>query len=214
MNNIEGFLFDLDGVLIDSEKEYTRIWEAIDRRWPTGVPGFARIIKGTTLPNILSTYFPQELHEEIHHELHTMQSRMDFYYAPGAQEFLISLKKAGMPAAIVTSSDSRKMALLWSQLPELRELVDVVVDANSITRSKPDPEGYLLAAKELGVNPSCCVVVEDAVLGARAGKAAGAFVLGLTATMGRAAMEQEAHITITDLSEAPALSHLINLMNQ
>lgn len=202
MKRIDGFLFDLDGVLIDSEKEYTRIWEAIDRQWPTGIAGFAHIIKGTTLPNILSTYFPEELHERINGVLHRMQSEMQFYYAPGARNFLLKLRSAGIPAAIVTSSDNRKMTLLWQQLPELHTLVDVVIDANDISRSKPDPEGYLLAASKLGVDPCECVVAEDAVLGARAGKSAGAFVLGIAATMGREAMEREADHVVDTLEDA------------
>ena len=53
----KGFLFDLDGVIIDSEKEYSRIWHRINELWPTDVPDLERVIKGCTLTSILDTYF-------------------------------------------------------------------------------------------------------------------------------------------------------------
>lgn len=55
-----GVLFDLDGVLIDSESIYTEFWEDVDKVFPTNVPDFAHIIKGSTLPKILGTYFPMQ----------------------------------------------------------------------------------------------------------------------------------------------------------
>ena len=65
MNNDNiGFLFDLDGVLIDSESEYTQIWEEIDRHFPTGIENFAIRIKGQTLPEILNANFSPETHSK------------------------------------------------------------------------------------------------------------------------------------------------------
>jgi HAD superfamily hydrolase (TIGR01509 family) len=196
-----GFLFDLDGVLIDSETEYTRIWEAIDELYPTGVANFAQVIKGTTLPNILSTYFREDIREEVFVRLHQMQQDMHFEYCQGAYEFLQELRRRGIKTAIVTSSDARKMALLWSQHPELKECVDVVIDAGMIKHSKPNPEGYLLAAAKLGLEPGRCVVCEDAVQGIRAGKSAGATVIGFTATLGRDKIAAETDIVVDRISE-------------
>lgn len=196
-----GFLFDLDGVLIDSETEYTRIWEAIDELYPTGVANFSQVIKGTTLPNILSTYFREDIREEVFVRLHQMQQDMHFEYCPGAYEFLQELRRRNVKIAIVTSSDARKMALLWAQHPELKESVDVVIDAGMIKHSKPDPEGYLLAAAKLGLSPERCVVCEDAVQGIRAGKSAGATVIGFTATLGRDKIAAETDIVVDRISE-------------
>lgn len=201
MKRRKGFLFDLDGVLIDSEREYTRIWEEIDHQWPTGVENFAYIIKGTTLPHILDTYFPKALHQEINTALLKMQSEMAFYYTSGARDFLTELRSRGIPSAIVTSSDSTKINLLHTQLPELFELVDSIIDANSITHSKPHPEGYLLAASRLGLEGADCVVFEDAAEGAKAGKSAGAFVVGISTTLGREAMMPESDIVVDSLSD-------------
>jgi HAD superfamily hydrolase (TIGR01509 family) len=196
-----GFLFDLDGVLIDSETEYTRIWETIDELYPTGVANFSQVIKGTTLPNILSTYFREDIREEVFVKLHQMQQDMHFEYCPGAYEFLQELRRRNVKIAIVTSSDARKMELLWAQHPELKESVDVVIDAGMIKHSKPDPEGYLLAAAKLGLSPERCVVCEDAVQGIRAGKSAGATVIGFTATLGRDKIAAETDIVVDRISE-------------
>lgn len=178
-----GFLFDLDGVLIDSETEYTRIWNEIDRRFPTGVKDFAIIIKGQTLPEILETYFPAEIQEEVVGMLNDMEQKMHYAMLPGASEMLGELKRRGLPCALVTSSNNVKMRHLREEQPKLEGYFDFIVTADLITKSKPDPEGYLLAAEKLGVNPRRCVVFEDSAQGVRAGKGAGAFVTGLTTTL-------------------------------
>lgn len=205
-------LFDLDGVLIDSETEYTEIWADIESSRPTGIKDFPLIIKGTTLPHILSTYFPEELHEGIVKELTERESRMRYDWCPGAEKFLHELKKAGIPSAIVTSSMPDKMEKLLAIHPGLRDLVEVVVDASAVTESKPHPQGYLLAAERLGVNPSDCIVAEDSLQGMEAGKRAGAFVLGITGTVGREKAQGHADILVSSLAEI-TLPGLINSYN-
>ena len=74
------------------------------------------------------------------------------------------------------------MRCLKSQLPELLELFDVVIDASKVTRSKPDPQGYLIAAEAVGVKPEDCVVFEDSINGLKAGRASGAGVVALATT--------------------------------
>lgn len=178
-----GFLFDLDGVLIDSESEYTRIWNEIDRRFPTGFENFAIRIKGQTLPEILSTYFDPEEHDAVTDMLNEMEQRMRYNWLPGAKEFLEKIKRRGYGAILVTSSNDMKMRHLREERPELEGYFADVVTADRISRSKPDPEGYLLGAKLLGAKPERCAVFEDSAQGVRAGKAAGAFVTGLTTTL-------------------------------
>lgn len=196
-----GFLFDLDGVLIDSETEYTRIWSAIERCFPTGVENFARAIKGTTLDNILATYFKPEDRASVEHMLYDMEAAMRYDYCPGAENLLSELKWRGIPAAIVTSSKKVKMEHLRQQRPELWDSVHAVIDADSVTRSKPDPQGYLIGASRIGVDAGRCVVVEDSLQGIRAGKNAGSFVVGLTGTFGRKSLEGEPDMLIDSLRE-------------
>ncbi|MDE7181002.1 MAG: HAD family hydrolase [Muribaculaceae bacterium] len=194
-----GFLFDLDGVLIDSEKEYTRIWNEIDRIVPTGVKDFAIKIKGTTLSEILGQYFHPSLHEQVIGLLNEREQKMRYEWLPGAKDFLDFLKKQGYKAVLVTSSNEEKMRHLREELPELVGYFTDIVTADRISKSKPDPEGYLLGARILGAKPVRCAVFEDSRQGVTAGRAAGAFVVGLTTTLPENSLRDMADIIVPDL---------------
>lgn len=208
-----GFLFDLDGVLIDSENEYTRIWSEIDAHFPTGVAEFAQAIKGTTLESILHTYFKKEDVEAVKTMLRAKESQMRYNYCEGAEQLLHTLRAKHIPIAIVTSSKKDKMANLRRQHPELFDQVDAIVDADSVTRSKPDPQGYLIGAEKIGIPAENCIVVEDSIQGVQAGKAAGCFVVGMTATFGRHQMEGHADLILDSLTELQ-LDTLSTLLKQ
>lgn len=182
MNRKVAVLFDLDGVLIDTEGLYTEFWAETGREFGIPSPTFAADIKGTTLKSILN-YFPgDELKAKVMQRIHDFEDTMRYRMFPGVETFLQSLRKAGIPTAIVTSSDEVKMSCLYTQLPALRDMVDIVIDASMVTRSKPDPQGYLLAASKLGVDPADCYVFEDSLQGLEAGRRAGATVIGLATT--------------------------------
>lgn len=179
-----GCLFDLDGVIIDSERLYTKIWEAIETQWPTGIDNFPYKIKGTTLEDILDRYFPDpEVQRQVVDELYRLEGLMIYQPLPGALEFLDSLRRAGIPTALVTSSNDKKMAHLWSDMPELKKDFKVIITGDEVHNSKPDPEGYLTAAREIGVDPQKCAVFEDSLQGVKAGRAAGAYVVGVAGTL-------------------------------
>ena len=176
-------LFDLDGVLVDSERIYTKIWEAIERQWPTGIDNFAYKIKGTTLEDILERYFPEEVREDVTKELIRLEGMMIYGPLPGAIDFLDALRAKGIPIALVTSSNGLKMDHLWHDMPGFKEKFDVIITGDEVKCSKPDPEGYLTAAAALGVDPHRCAVFEDSLQGVKAGKAARAFVIGVAGTL-------------------------------
>lgn len=178
-----GALFDLDGVLIDSEGIYTEFWHDIDCRFPTGIERFEYVIKGNTLGNILDTYFPeQEVRNEILHDLRLHEETMEYRFFDGVEQFLHDVRLAGVLSAIVTSSNEKKMNHLFMSLPSLRQLVDIVITENDVSRSKPDPEGYNLAAERLGLRPERCIVFEDSMAGVEAGRRAGGAVVGIATT--------------------------------
>ena len=178
-----GCLFDLDGVLVDSERIYTKIWEAIEMQWPTGIENFAYKIKGTTLEDILERYFPEEVREDVSKELIRLEGMMIYEALPGAIGFLDTLRQKEIPIALVTSSNGLKMDHLWTDMPGFKEKFDVIITGDEVKHSKPSPEGYLTAAAALGVNPERCAVFEDSLQGVKAGKAAGAFVIGIAGTL-------------------------------
>lgn len=179
-------LFDLDGVLIDSESIYTVFWNRMNELFPTGIRNFAYVIKGTTLPQILDRYFPDpEVQAQLRVHLKKQEAEMVYRIFPGVEDFLKSLKEKGIPAAIVTSSNDAKMKVLFDALPGFRDYFDAVVTDTDVTRSKPDPQGYRIAAERLGVPPEQCVVFEDSRAGLEAGRRSGAKVVAVATTLTR-----------------------------
>lgn len=201
MNNNIGFLFDLDGVLIDSETEYTKIWSAIDAKYPSGVADLAHVIKGQTLPYILNTYFPKEKHTAVTEMLDEMEQVMVYRMLPGADDVLAYLQQHNIPRVLVTSSNDKKMAHLREEQPDLESKFNDIVTANRISRSKPDPEGYMLGAKICNADPKNCVVIEDSVQGVTAGHRAGCLVIGLTTTVSRDKLEPYSDIIVSTLAD-------------
>lgn len=197
-----GFLFDLDGVLIDSEEEYTRIWNEIEKRFPTGKPNFASIIKGQTLTKILNDNFPNpEVREKVTDLLHELEQEMTYRYCQGAEHIVNELNRKGGKIAVVTSSDEVKMSHLYRDIPDFRKKISVVIDSSRVKKSKPDPEGYLMAAKEHKVNIKKCVVFEDSVQGVMAGNAAEAYVIGITGTKTREELSRYSDQVVDSLEE-------------
>lgn len=207
-----GFLFDLDGVLIDSETEYSRMWAQVNREYPSGIPSLEIVIKGCTLDKILADHYPDpDVQKKVVSRLYELERKMKYTYLPGAESLLASLKKEGHPIALVTSSNEVKMAHLHEELPELRSVFNFVVTADLISKSKPDPEGYLLAANKLCVDIRNCVVFEDSLQGVKAGRNAGAYVIGLSGTLRPETLAPYADVVVDSL-EKLNLSDLINLL--
>lgn len=199
---MQGALFDLDGVLVDTEGIYTEFWSDMDRRFPTGVAGFAQVIKGSTLMNILDTYFPDKsVQDRIVDMLKQHERDMRYRLFDGVAELLAALRQRGFRMAIVTSSNRAKMKHLFAQLPELEKAMDIVITDEDISRSKPDPEGYLLAAERLGIPAEECYIFEDSLNGLRAARAAGGVVVGVATTNPRKAVEEMSDITVDTLAD-------------
>lgn len=196
------FLFDLDGVLIDSEREYSKIWEKIESFHPTGHENFSLKIKGMTLDKILNDYFPMpDVREHVTELLYRLEKEMVYGYCPGALRFIEECVRRDIPRAVVTSSNEYKMNHLFYDIPDFMEKFPLIIDSSFVTRSKPDPEGYLLGAQKLGVNICNCAVFEDSVQGVMAGKAAGAYVVGITGTKPVEELRPYCDIIIDSLSE-------------
>lgn len=179
-----GFLFDLDGVIIDSEKEYSKIWAQINQEFPSGTDNLEQVIKGSTLTKILNDHYPDEkIKIAVATRLHELENRMRYNYLPYAKEFLEEIQKLNISSALVTSSDDEKMNHLKEEIPNLLDFFEYVVTGDQVKTSKPSPEGYLLAATKLNCEISDCVVFEDSLQGVMAGKNSGALVVGVCGTL-------------------------------
>lgn len=196
-----GVLFDLDGVLLDSEGQYSIFWRAMEERFPTGIDDFSNYIKGFHLARILGYFASDEIREQIVQELVEFEKNMRFEFFPGALAFVNRLREAGIPMAIVTSSDHKKMQALFSQHPEFPTLFDVIITGDMVTKAKPDPDCFLLGAKQLGIDIKDCVVFEDSRNGLIAARASGARVIGVATTLSVDVVSPLSDLTIHGVDE-------------
>ncbi len=196
-------LFDLDGVLIDSETLYTQFWKRVGERHHLPSPTFAYDIKGTTLNDILTTHFPDpKVRADVDRLLHDFENEIVYPVFPGALEFVDALRAAGLKTVIVTSSDSKKMGFLFRQHPDFSSHFDAIVTACDVTHSKPHPEPYLVGASKAGVKPSECLVFEDSYQGLESGRRAGCKVIGISTT------NPASEVRLRSDVEAPSLASL------
>ncbi|MGW7380071.1 HAD family hydrolase [Streptomyces sp. NPDC054794] len=190
-------LLDMDGTLVNSDAVVERIW----RRWAErhGLDGdeVMKVVHGRQGHASMAVLLPDRPVEQNLADnarmLAAETADMDGVVAiPGAPEFLAALRE--LPHALVTSADvalsTARMNAAGLPLPGIR------ITAESVGASKPDPEGFLKAAAELGVDPADCVVFEDSGAGITAGRAAGMRVVGV----GPRASFHAPDVTVPDLT--------------
>lgn len=185
MNNIKAALFDLDGVVFDTEAQYTVFWEAQCKEFHPERPRLAHEIKGQTLEQIYDTWFDGELRAVrslLTDRLNAFESQMQFLYVDGFEQFIASLRKQGIKTAVVTSSNLQKMESVYRQRPEFKAMFDAILTSEDFEHSKPHPDCYLKAAARFDAQPEECVVFEDSFNGLKSGRAAGMTVVGLATT--------------------------------
>lgn len=181
-------LFDLDGVIMDTETQYGIFWNRTGKEL-LGLDDFGKRIKGQTLNHIISHFDGvSKSKDEIIMELYEYERNMSYDYIPGADEFMKDLHARGIPMAIVTSSNDAKMVNVRKAHPELWELTEAVLTSEHFSKSKPDPECFLKGMEVLGGRPEDTYVFEDSIHGINAGRAAGAKVIGLATTNTREAI--------------------------
>lgn len=195
-------LFDLDGVIIDTEPQYTDFWEGMGKDLCPDIPNFASLVKGQTLKYIFATYFPDEaLQQRVHDALFEFERTMNYPYIAGAMEFIESLNKANVPMAIVTSSAAEKMENLYHAHPDFTSHFTAILTAEDCRRSKPAPDCYLTAAARLGVPIERCVIFEDSFNGLASARAAGGRVVALATTNPAEELKDKADLVISDFTE-------------
>lgn len=182
---LKAALFDLDGVVFDTEPQYTIFWGEQCRLYHPEHPGLEQEIKGSTLTQIYDCWFSGPLLKEqpvITERLNAYEQQMDYDYIEGFITFVDELHRNGVKTAVVTSSNLPKMESVYRKQPGFKQLFDAILTSEDFEKSKPDPDCYLKAARKLGVEPDECVVFEDSVNGLRSGMAAKMKVVGLLTT--------------------------------
>lgn len=190
-------LLDMDGTLVNSDASVERVWRRWSERHGLDPDEVMKVVHGRQGYASMALLLPGRPMEQNHADNARMLAEETadtegVVPIPGAPEFLASLQ--GLPHALVTSADvplsTARMAAAGLELPEVR------VTAESVGASKPDPEGFLKGAAELGVAPEDCVVFEDSGAGIAAGRAAGMTVVGV----GSRAAFHEPDVVVDDLT--------------
>lgn len=182
---LKAVLFDLDGVVFDTEPQYSVFWGSICRQYHPEHPGLEHEIKGQTLTQIYDRWFNGPLLSErdsITSRLNDYEQQMHYDFIAGFEALITSLHAHGVKTAVVTSSNLPKMESVYRYQPTFQSLFDAILTSEDFDRSKPDPDCYMKAAQRLGAQSDECIVFEDSFNGLRAGKAAGMMVVGLATT--------------------------------
>ena len=204
MSELKAALFDLDGVVFDTEPQYTIFWGSQCRLYHPEHPGLEHEIKGQTLTQIYDQWFSGPLLPEqpkITVRLNDYESKMHYDYIEGFERMIADLRSHGVKTAVVTSSNLPKMEAVYRFQPEFKNLFDAILTSEDFDRSKPDPDCYLKAAERLGAKTDECIVFEDSFNGLRSGRAADMKVVGLATTNSVESIRPLSDIQISDYRE-------------
>ncbi len=199
---LKAALFDLDGVVFDTEPQYTIFWGGECRRYHPEQPGLEFRMKGQTLPQILSGYFSEcaSEHDALVGRLDAYESQMAYEYVLGFVAFIEDLRRHGVRTALVTSSNLAKMSNVYRAHPEFKAFFDAILTSEDFRESKPSPDCYLKAAERLNAGMAECVVFEDSFNGLRSGQAANMYVVGLSTSNPVESISPLCNMVIADFS--------------
>jgi beta-phosphoglucomutase len=201
-------IFDLDGVIVDTAKYHYLAWKRLANEL-----GFDFIERDNERLKGVSRMRSLEILLEIggidldEAEKTALAKKKNSWYVeyirgmdesellPGAREYLLRLREKGVKIAL--GSASKNTPTIINSL-NIADLFDAVVDGNKTSKAKPDPEVFLLAAQELGVDPADCVVFEDAEAGLQAARVGGMYAVGV----GDPGVLKSAHEVIAGLHAA------------
>ena len=182
---VQAVIWDLDGVVIDSEEDHKKAWQRLARE--TGKEFSDEQFAATfgwrndaIVPTVWGTVSQEELQE--------LADRKETYYRdyvretaaflPGSQELMSTLHEAGYPQALGSSAPTANIALVKEVLG-LERYINAFVSGETVPHGKPAPDIFLKAAKELGIEPKRCLVIEDAVAGVAAARAGGMYSIAV-----------------------------------
>jgi len=181
-------IFDMDGVLVNSNAVHLKTWQAFGKRYGIEVNEeiFAKYMNGRRNDEFLEEMYPGRWSQE---ERLRIGAEKEAYYrehfvkevpaVPGVVEFINNLARRGVPLALATSA-VRENAELITEVLGVRSLFNAMVTGLDVTEAKPNPAIFLEAARRLKVPPSQCIVFEDSPAGVEAARRAGARCVGIS----------------------------------
>lgn len=179
---MKAFIFDLDGVIVDTAKYHYLAWKRLanelgfdfSEEQNEQLKGVSRVRSLEILLEIGDIQLSDErkaglLKEKNKQYLDYISRMKDNEILPGIKNLLLYLKEINIQFALGSASKNARLIL---RILNLYDLFDTIVDGNDVSIAKPDPEVFLIAAKQLNKNPGECIVVEDAIAGIQAANAA------------------------------------------
>lgn len=203
-----GAIFDWDGVIIDSSAQHERSWELLADEIGNPLPeghfkrGFGKKNE-RIIPDLGWATDAGEIHqlglrkEELYREL---VRRDGVTPLPGARELLTTLRDAGIPC-VVGSSTHRENIETICKITGLGSFFAGLVTGEDVSHGKPDPEVFLKGAALIGLAPECCVVFEDALVGLAAARAGGMKSVGVATTEALSDLEGKADLAVESLTD-------------
>lgn len=185
----KGFIFDLDGVIVDTAHFHFLAWKKtaaelgfeLTEELNEKLKGVSRIDSLQKILDWADATIEQDKFDRLTSDknedyLSFVNQMTEKDILPGVHEFIIELKDKGYPVALGSASKNAPRILTKVGL---LDLFDTIVDGNSVTKAKPDPEVFIIAANNLNVSPADCVVFEDSQAGIKAANIAGMTSVGL-----------------------------------
>lgn len=189
MNKLEACIFDLDGVVVDTARYHFIAWKALAEELGfeftpkdnERLKGVSRMQSLEILLEIGGLHVPEQKKQVMAEKKNALYVRYIETMTPeetlpGVEKFLQELRANGIKTALGSASKNAPMIL---ERIGLAHLFDAIVDGNSISEAKPNPEVFLKGAEKLGVQPGNCVVFEDAIAGVEAARNAGMRCVGI-----------------------------------
>ncbi len=189
MPNLSAFIFDMDGVIVDSNPQHRLAWEAFNGRYGLETTeDMHRFMYGRRNDQIVRDFFGEQLSEDevaargfakeaLYRDM--IGDRVESMIVPGLRDFLD--RHRDTPKAVASNAEPANVEFLLDRAG-LRPYFRAVVDGHQVARPKPFPDIFLRAAELLRVSPAECLVFEDSHSGVEAGQAAGMIVVGLRTT--------------------------------
>lgn len=187
--NLAAIIFDLDGVITDTAEHHYRAWQRLaDEEGLRFNRQINERLRGVSRRASLEIILAENNRQVSEEQMAEWMDRKNAYYAaslqevtpadllPGALEFIQEARAAGLKIALGSASKNARTVI---ERLGIADLLDVIADGYSVTRTKPAPDLFLWAAERLGVPPGLCAVVEDAAAGIDAALAAGMWAVGL-----------------------------------